>query len=231
MRRRFRRRKASWIWADSDTLSAVDNLSVNTPTYASSPNLLPCKRVDWLLDNQGRDRMVVKRILLWVCASVQIPSGAAGSIVVPDMQLYVIKTSADPSQAATTVQYQPFSNPAAPSGVTNWVGTGGTDGTDPFLWCHYMFVPEENTPGGLSTTLGVGTVTSSNTAAGIGRGASVTGYWSSPTSVSPALSPNVDIRVSRRLMKNDELQLGFMFFSGNTGTTYQVRYATRVLAS
>lgn len=229
MRRRFRR-KSTWIWATKGNFTLVDTGEVvGAPQWASDPAFLPVGRVEWLLDNQiRRSALTVQRILVWyrLFVNTAAQSGPV-KVLCPDCDLYIIKTSAD--TATDVTQFTPYAPPPLPASVTAWAVGSQTDGLDPYLWTDHVFVPESNvfTVGSL-TNADVPNATQG--ADGI-LATTAAGIWSYPPRVGLASQPSIDLRVKRRLTRDDGLVFGINVPAMNSNCRYTVDYAARFLAS
>lgn len=135
MRRRFRR-KAHWVWADRQRFTSVQ--ATGTANVYGVSSLLPPGRTTWLLNNtmKGRNSLTVRKIHLWL--DFWWRNGSAGVTGLPDVYFFVKKVKQD--EAGTPFgdyQYDPFVQPQVPANITAW-DASPTDGTDRFLWSHYI---------------------------------------------------------------------------------------------
>lgn len=229
MMRRRGRRKARWIWAGADNFSLTDGAA--TSQWSTSA-VLPPGRVNWLLDTGMRDSLTIKRILLWM--EFHWVSADTAGHVLNDVEFYLRKCQADTTTA--TEQWAPFSSPTVPSAVTTWSTDIDSDGLDPFMWCHWI-------KGSTPPNSVVGTYTWQQTGANVGSAnqqsrmlAGVTGTTDPPNvcrkfEVTQEWQPDLDLRVMRKLMRDDWLGMSMRIQGFNSGCSMILNYKVRILAS
>lgn len=220
--RRRRGRRSAWNWATrldlAYTPTTPDRWGIKGP-------LLPAPRVDWLLEQgRGRDAVTVTGILLWLDFIIY-NENAEGPPLVQPIDFYILKERYDAGYAG---QYHPYDEPTVPAGVTSWdtAGDEETDGLDPYLWTHHMS----------PYVAGTNIYDSSFTGNATNVLAIQPDNCIQPTfNVSAQWQPSVHIRTKRRMMKGEQLTLGFGASTAaadyNYGITYDLAAYVRVLTS
>lgn len=133
-RRGFRRRRrAAWGHAGAFTLS------VTNPTPVAFVWLLPPARSEFLMDTDRVDRLGYRGSLLWMDFWWTNPVNGVIADV-GNVSLYAIVSQADatgqPQLALNPVN--PWGEPKPPGTIASWDGDPETEGTDAYLWCHYI---------------------------------------------------------------------------------------------
>lgn len=201
MRRRFRRR-ASWTYSDSQQM-LIQNGSSTSYVW-----LLPPGRVQFLLNQQRRDRLTFAGAHLWLTFYWKSVAGSsAGNL--PDADFGIFKSTI--ADAITNVpditpMESQWNQPSTPGSLTTWEDDDD-DGTNPFLWQHHIKgmsppnacvgtfgLPSSNVGFNQTDLLGAGTADSPLFAC---RKFSVTQEW----------QPDVVVRSKRRLQKGEGVLL------------------------
>lgn len=223
MRRRSRRRRSNWAWADNTVISVgVQAANVGWQTYAAFPQT----RVQYLAENWKKPTVTVDRIIAFMQLVCKNTSGA-NAIPPPYVDLYLMKGAED--QSGGTQFYQPFLLPAVPSGTTTWFGSGDTDGLEPFLWTCRVYT---RTIAG-SQISAIGTLGGNNACDQLEFSAAVPAVPQNnfAAGVFNPFMPTVDIRVKRRLQRQEQLVWGIAVPpQAATAFTYTWSLAYRALA-
>jgi len=218
MKRRRRRASVNWIWAKQAQNQAVFGETGPADGSGGEIWLLPPTRVNNLLQYRTRNALTVKRTLLWLNTWFVNSSSAQVELALgTNFTLYIRKTKELNANGFSTASSAP--NPYAEPPLPMNVGAAGgwdyqdddADGTEPFLWSCPIFTASANTllvlPAGNGTPLQYAPMVA-------------------------AYQPTVDLRVRRRLQKDEGLALGYVFhgLGAYTGGDFYVNYATRILA-
>lgn len=134
-RRGFRRRnRAAWAHAGAFTLS------VTAATPVSFVWLMPPARSEFLMDTDRKDRLGYRGSLLWMDFWWTMPAESMTPFDLPNTVLYAIVSQSDSSGAPqlAAAPVDPFGEPKAPGTIGSWDGDPETEGTDAFLWSHYI---------------------------------------------------------------------------------------------
>lgn len=227
MRRRGRRRRAAWSYADSFIL----DINSASPNAVVSQWLLPPARAQYLADARQKDRITFVGAHLWFDFFWKNTSGAQQQI--PDVDWAIFKsTIADP--AASTPDQSPifgqWDQPPTPAAFTSWE-EDSDDGGYPFLWQHHIkgFSPpnamvgtySESDPEAVNNQIDRIQTGTSDFVKYVCRKFSVTQEW----------QPDVVIRSKRRLFKGEGILLAGIMPAGAppSGLSCQLDVRVRVL--
>lgn len=137
MRTRFRRRrKAQWLYANSETISLNSLSFVLGAQPVAHTWLFPPGRTQFLLNTRGRDRLTYVASHLWL--DFYWRASSTGSF--PDVDLCAFKTTiSDP--VAETPDLSPilgmWDQPSTPNSLSSWEDDDD-DGTNSFMWSHHI---------------------------------------------------------------------------------------------
>jgi hypothetical protein len=193
--------------------------------YLTSPALLPAGRVQWLLEQQGRDRCQLAGILLWLDL-IWFGNSVVGLSADPSpLDFYIIKSNADNANTSATF-YDPFNQPAVPSAITEWNEDEEADGLDPYLWVHHQ---SQFVAGTYNQRNSLGTALGGNATEIILPPANSGGSVQPNVNVRQAWQPDVHIKTRRRLLRGDQLIFGMSAPAGQTNWTASLEVRCRVL--
>lgn len=237
MRRRFRKRRAQWCYADNGAMFITDTASGDLWT---ANVLVPPSYVQYLCNTRKTDHLTIKGILLWLNVYVKNSTEVAifGPIA-PALDLYVIKSAVDSSNVAD-VEFLPYVQPPAPNAYTgpSWPADDYLpSGLDPFMWTTRLWPLYErgerawpiSWSGVNNAATAVGPFEQNNSAR-VGSTA-VDGYWAiGGRHVQDPYQPSVRIKTRRRLERNQGLTIGMHLDGVDGQLDYFCRWACRILA-
>lgn len=242
-RPRHTRRRASWGFANFLSLQGTAGANV----IAVPAWILPPGRAQWLMEQGRRDHLTCKTIHMWldfrwVCFAGSFTNPQA----VPDVEFYVKKveaSSADditPNVVLTGANVtSPFATPTPPSAVVDWDEVEADDGTDSFMWSHWM--KGGSPPNGVVAAVTISPPTAPNTY-GYGNqyhymfreneGGGDTALCRT-FSTRIEWQPDVIIRSARRLMKGEGIAMVMNVYSvpGDGHIAAQLDMHTRTLVA
>lgn len=228
MRRRFRRRRSHWIWADRFSF-VLNNAATNFGgKFFALNQLLPPGRVEWFCNSVvSRSHVTVTGVLMWLDFWWQT-STANQAVLLPDVDLFVMKTQED-EVGSEAFAFDPFVQPEPPALVTTW-GTSPADGLDAFLWSHHI-------RGSTPPNAVVGTYIASDNVAYnqevVIRAAADSNVNTCRTfRVAAEWQPDVHIKTKRRLQRSEGLVIGMLGLDTAfpTGTQAFLTVNTRIVA-
>lgn len=210
MRTRFRRRsrKASWAYANQQSLSLSGAVEV---AYAW---LLPPARAQFLMETKQRNTITFAGCHIWLDLYWKLTGSSTG---IPDLDFSVFKTTiTDPAGGTpdTSPVFGQWDQPGTPGALTSW-DEDDDDGTNSFLWQHH--VKGSTPPNAVVNTGGGPAVTAASPAANQSLtqlGGSVDGptYVCRKFFVTQEWQPDIVVRSKRRLQKGE----GILFVMSNT---------------
>lgn len=222
MRRRSRRSRATWGFADAAALNIPAGSLAGAHAYFW---IVPPGRINYLCDTDRVSKVGFRGAHLWLDFNwVGVAAGAS----LPDVTCYAMKSQQDLAGAPTVVDRNPWSTPETPASLTSWDAAGQEDGTDSFLWTHHIkgSTPPNaglilTTPSAGNQTFSVGGNASSDNVGFVCRKWFVTQEW----------QPDVMIRSRRSLTKEDGIAIIFSIDTANPNVGVNVNVRARCLLS
>ena len=211
MRTRFRRRrKASWCHAGEGTISLNGSSTLIDGFLIDWFWLLPPARAQFMMLSRNRDRLTYGGSQMWLDFHWR-NTGTAGQL--SSVSMGVIKSSwldpgtGNPDLSMAITQWQ---EPATPNSITTWDSVDDDDGTESYLWSH--FIQGQSPPNAIVSTLADSntgdTAHTVNQTTGISVGsADVPVNVCRKFLVTQEWQPDVNIRVKRRLQKGEGILL------------------------
>lgn len=230
-RSRFRRRMGpKWGYAKSGLMTVVDG-QLTDSTVATW--LLPPGRAQYLMETRNRDSLQFAGCHLWLDFHWIAPSGGGGGFRgIPDTTFYVMKdtTSGGLADVPLHNDEDPWAEPNYPSNITNWNESTLDDGTEPFLWTHWIkgMSPPNAFVGTYDYNSGTNAASNQGDRIGSSGTEGQNEYLCRTFSTRMEWQPDVVIRTKRRLVKNEGIAIT-MKVRGDTGCTASLSWHVRCL--
>ena len=223
-----RRRRASWEYAGNDVTNILDNGTPGDPAFRLIW-LFPPGRTNYLCETRGKDAITHSTTLLWLDFQWNGEAeGFSGPQLIAPTYFYILKTKQDANDN-TAEQFSPYATPPVPSAVTDWTsGLDEDDGTEPFLWTHYIDPLQAGTASPIYANAALSDLWS---AGGNADQYIANGRIAYPNTVRQAWQPDVVVKAKRRMAKTEGIALVFGYTYGNTLVNYQLTSHWRTLVS